>query len=452
MFLLNLLFFLILFSLSYSENKTIFVFEHFRHGARGPIIEDKIFNEKYIGTGELTNVGARMHYLLGQHNKHIYIKNKKFISKNFIPDEFLIYSTNTNRTIDSVNNQLLGMFSEENENLKLIKSQNKNSIPYYLNKNHKIKEKINELNDISISHGTQVFPIHVLNIGNTFIPYFTLNNCPKSLDLVKENIKKNMKEIERTKKILLNNKILNDNINNIKKEEELVTIITQICDFSIVGYTDGRILNKTKNINVTQLYTECNYFNKLLFTKIYVKDKENQISKITMSHLMNIIIQFIEKRIKLNEEKKGDLILKNHPKFFIYSGHDTTLSQLQDFLTLIFNSNVLEIPFASNLFLEVIKNEKNNKYYVKVIYNDKELFEIEYNEFKKKVENNILTNQEIIKLCQNKKKSFNLLFYIFLICNLLLLFIIFIIWYQKKNYNENDDSEKIISFTKLTAE
>ena len=446
MFLFDFFIILLLFYLCYSENKTIFVFEHFRHGARGPIREDTIFNEKYIGMGELTNVGARMHYLLGKRNKFIYIQKKKFISAKFQPDEFLIFSTNTNRTIESVNNQLQGMFSEQTEDLTLIKSQGKKSTPYYLNNNDKIKQKIQLLNNIATNYGTQVFPVHVLNMGNNYIPLFNINNCPKFVDFRNQNIKKITNDINKfMNDFLMNYKSLFSN-SDTKQKDKILEKINRICDSTVVGYTDRRQINKVQNINITKLYSDCNYFFKILFTKIYVNDNENKISKITMSHLMNVTLKFMDKRIELDKKNKGDLILKNHPKFFIYSGHDTTISQLQDFLRLIFGSSIIETPFASNLFLEVI-NKNNSEYFVKFIYNDNTIMEMEYNKFKKKVNENVISNQEILKYCRaTQKPIFKILFFILLFCNVLLLLLIIFI----KKGNKDEDYKNIVTLSKVT--
>ena len=446
MFLFDFFIILLLFYLCYSENKTIFVFEHFRHGARGPIREDTIFNEKYIGMGELTNVGARMHYLLGNRNKFIYKKKKKFISAKFQPDEFLIFSTNTNRTIESVNNQLQGMFSEQTEDLTLIKSQGKKSTPYYLHNNDKIKQKIQLLNNIATNYGTQVFPVHVLNMGNNYIPLFNINNCPKFVDFRNQNIKKITNDINKfMNDFLMNYKSLFSN-SDTKQKDKILEKINRICDSTVVGYTDRRQINKVQNINITKLYSDCNYFFKILFTKIYVNDNENKISKITMSHLMNVTLKFMDKRIELDKKNKGDLILKNHPKFFIYSGHDTTISQLQDFLRLIFGSSIIETPFASNLFLEVI-NKNNSEYFVKFIYNDNTIMEMEYNKFKKKVNENVISNQEILKYCRaTQKPIFKILFFILLFCNVLLLLLIIFI----KKGNKDEDYKNIVTLSKVT--
>ena len=161
---------------------------------------------------------------------------------------------------------------------------------------------------------------------------------------------------------------------------------------------------------------------------------------------MNVTLKFMDKRIELDKKNKGDLILKNHPKFFIYSGHDTTISQLQDFLRLIFGSSIIETPFASNLFLEVI-NKNNSEYFVKFIYNDNTIMEMEYNKFKKKVNENVISNQEILKYCRaTQKPIFKILFFILLFCNVLLLLLIIFI----KKGNKDEDYKNIVTLSKVT--
>ena len=51
-----------------------------------------------------------MHFLLGIRNRQRYIEDKKFLSEKYDPREILIYSTYKNRTIDSVNSQIQGLY------------------------------------------------------------------------------------------------------------------------------------------------------------------------------------------------------------------------------------------------------------------------------------------------------------------------------------------------------
>jgi len=96
-----------------SDEKLLFVLEHFRHGARGAYKSFNyntwrdILNEEWKGSGELTPIGMRQHYLLGTSIRNKY---KNFISNEFNPNEIYAISSDVNRTLISAYSNLLGIF------------------------------------------------------------------------------------------------------------------------------------------------------------------------------------------------------------------------------------------------------------------------------------------------------------------------------------------------------
>ena len=101
--------------ISQITNKQIlkFVFQIHRHGARAPLKLEKgidCYGEKWISENELTEVGKRSHYLIGIRNRRRFIKKYKFLKKKFDPEEVQIYTTDYNRTIQSVYAQLHGLY------------------------------------------------------------------------------------------------------------------------------------------------------------------------------------------------------------------------------------------------------------------------------------------------------------------------------------------------------
>ena len=96
-----------------TQNEVIFVLEHFRHGARSPseLNENDLdtLGEKWNGLQELTNVGLRQHYLLGNHIRNKYPELINYQKYN--PKEIEVLSTITNRTIMSARAQLHGIFN-----------------------------------------------------------------------------------------------------------------------------------------------------------------------------------------------------------------------------------------------------------------------------------------------------------------------------------------------------
>ena len=96
------------------NNRLVFLYTHFRHGARAPMAINSNFTdlvkEKWSNPGELTGIGQRMHYLLGLRNRIKYIKNETFLSEKFDPHEITIFSSNLNRTMVSASSHLQGFF------------------------------------------------------------------------------------------------------------------------------------------------------------------------------------------------------------------------------------------------------------------------------------------------------------------------------------------------------
>lgn len=116
---LSLLILLSMLSLSFAQaNKTlIYVQQVFRHGHRYLIYPSKNDNSTYVNqihsNGELTKQGKSMHYILGQELYKRYWRtlfgDTPYIST-YNQSKFYVKSTNVNRTIESVQSQLAGIF------------------------------------------------------------------------------------------------------------------------------------------------------------------------------------------------------------------------------------------------------------------------------------------------------------------------------------------------------
>ena len=102
----------------------IFVYQHVRHGAGGP---SSSFNSLFKnsvdefrvswegqGDGELTSIGKREHYDIGVRNRLKYGKGKNGLGlidfSRYNPEEVLFHVTNYNRTHQSINSELIGMY------------------------------------------------------------------------------------------------------------------------------------------------------------------------------------------------------------------------------------------------------------------------------------------------------------------------------------------------------
>ena len=90
---------LLLFKLDNLNCRVIFVFEHFRHGARSPgftVTKTKInhtdeFGIFWEGNGELTPIGLRSQYLIGVRNR---MKYSKLLSSIYEPRNICVFHSN----------------------------------------------------------------------------------------------------------------------------------------------------------------------------------------------------------------------------------------------------------------------------------------------------------------------------------------------------------------------
>ena len=97
-----------------SNSKIVFVYEHVRHGARSPLFLDgnteylDVFGTQWEGDLILTNVGKREHYVLGIHNRLKYSSLINFTKYDY--KEIKVFSTNTGRTVQSIQAELQAMY------------------------------------------------------------------------------------------------------------------------------------------------------------------------------------------------------------------------------------------------------------------------------------------------------------------------------------------------------
>lgn len=92
------------------------VIEVFRHGARAPYkLENPLnFGSNWeIGAEQLTGLGERQQFLLGQKRRKEYIEDENFLPSIYEPGTIYAESTCTNRTIMSAYSHLYGMYPLE---------------------------------------------------------------------------------------------------------------------------------------------------------------------------------------------------------------------------------------------------------------------------------------------------------------------------------------------------
>jgi len=144
-------------------------------------------------------------------------------------------------------------------------------------------------------------------------------------------------------------------------------------------------------------------------------DKQNLVTKIASSPMMNQLIDNIERRIKLDKSGKDLYYDDNNHKLMFYFAHEKDISGLIKFLKLAFPEKMkelLNIPFASVFEIEIYKtkdfksshnmkhNSDEDNYELKIFFNDANLFSIKFSEFKRKVLAHSFTDKQVNNFCQ----------------------------------------------------
>ena len=426
-----------------------FVFQMHRHGARAPFTgvknERDCFNESWINDGEISEVGKRMHYLLGVRNRKRFMKNFTFLNENYDPHEILIYSTNVNRTIQSIYSQLQGLFPfgtgrnipETLHDINIIKPKHSNYSHIFQNVEEKYFKDENKL--YAMPYKMNIVPIHLFYIPDHQVQLHDYKNCPG----LKENYLKQLTG-EKVKEF---RKKLEDEFSDVLKDIENTTnktflddywVIYKYMDTFIVDETDGKemkiLKDKLKN-NITKWEIYSNLSKEFLFMDYYnINFYDVMISQISMTNTMRVIIKYMDDIVN----NKTD---KSKVKYLIYSMHDTTFGAMEVFNNFAFNTSIEYANFAENGFYELYKI--NNTFKVRLIIKDKIRDDMNYNVFKKKVEDKLYSDEKIKEKCNwqidNKNSKANIL-KITIIClialNMVLILLIVCNLFYKKAQKE----------------
>ena len=450
-------------SFSYSKDKLIFVLTHFRHGARAPQYYydkdnhlDYIF-EKWERPGELTGMGQRMHYLLGLRNRERYINNTDFLSKKFDPHEILIYSSQFNRTLISVESQLQGLYPQYLRLGEILNNDQAMRAKPQVNLSEDIIEHMNDLGEQALPNYMSLAPIRMINHCERKIILYDIPQCLFRRDEWRE---KNYESHDSLKNIVkrFNNdyyKYLKD-IYNIAEYD--INFVDNFCDAFVSGYTEGKEMSKISQtgINKTEVLEFCYEFFKLNFRDWIAGDEDRTLPTLEVSKLMREFIYYMKQRVDA-DIAKDNITIKledySRPKMMMISGHDSTISMLEMFFAKIFDNNdanhFYKYPkFATQIALEVVtddsidsKNKKYSDYIIKYYFNDQFILERTMDEFIKSVEPALWSDEKIDEYCgfvNEAESSSELYLYLMIIFSCLtLIFLVVIVFLIIKLANQN---------------
>ena len=502
--LYNYIIILFLLLIPFISSEQIFVYEHSRHGARGPsseyrsLFNNKTFYDEYAihwdGDGELTLRGKMQHYILGIRNRYKYPNLFNYSNYDFNSNEILIHTTNSRRVKESAYNQLLGMFNPVIKNINMnnsdlitkISEENKFYYPpnyntwkfktndkYYkiineaelsiklLKENDEENKEINSfltkgvfnLSEYNIKQGTNI-SFFLFEKNRTFFKRKCLNHGK----YINYNHRKNYQKVI---KAMIEKKYGNQlqNFFEYQKKEWLYSIHRSfsIIDHYISNYEAGRNINfflNSTNINKEDFYKTCKKVYDYWLFHIFC-DKKTCVME--SSNLMGDLITYMDKKIN-DENYKVKMVLD--------FGHDVTVAPMQLFMYQAFDVDYTVCSFSCNIFFELHKKlskENKERYYVRYFLDDDLRLNIPYTEFKNKVLENIWTMQQKDEFCRGNiiKVLHPKLFvsmYVIIIFVVILIFICtfnkyYTVYIGKKkedkdnniNYDNSDSDTKLIS-------
>ena len=413
-----------------NSDKLIFVSTHFRHGARAPMKVDSNYmdhiKEKWTSPGELTAVGQRMHYILGLRNRRRYITDTyHFLSETFDSHEILVYSSAFNRTILSAYAQLQGLYPEDEQlGLTLNEKQEALAVPDIKYDYPEIIEKIKKIEGSSMPNLMTLIPVRMINDNEKKITLYDIGECAVKRDKIKEKNRK-------TLPIIINmEKEFNDkygDILNIFYEEEKTyefSFMNRFCDGVISGITEARPLSNLRStgINIEEIQEYCFNVQRMNYQEYILGDDEHILAPLESSKLMREIIHYMKKRIDIdiNQEKIEEEYLDySRPKMLMISGHDSTISCHEMFIitSLGYSDDFFRLAkYGAQLALEVtrkdapidqVKKMTYKDYTLNYYFNDELLFKLSVDEFIKKIEDKLWTDEQIDKFCGFKNNKDN---------------------------------------------
>lgn len=394
-----------------------FIFEMFRHGARSSWKLDEnnkdIYGEKWNGDTELTEAGMRQQYLLGYRNRQQF---SKFISEIYNPNEIYVISTSKRRTIMSAYAQLQGFYQPGKGQL-LSQEQSNLALPPI---DGDFKQEIESLKLSPLKQNVQVIPVQLFDSTRRDFDIHKPEACPTV-----EQLNEKQKQDEKIKKFMsekflpkFGEKILKI-INKDNKFYEDHWNVYRVFDCFIACYTDGRKLqafvdnqiDKEEFLNLSKEFLNLDQY------IVNYGDENSYVAKFSMSPTFRNIIKWIDTRISLDKQGKGDLYSGyDKSKFIMYSSHDSHLANVNLFLKVVFNeylknNNLPEISlyypsYSSNFFLELYApNELNSStlesdYRVELSINGNTILTIKYPEFKKILLKQMISDIEIADYCK----------------------------------------------------
>ena len=400
-FLFSLLYF------SINARKLIFVYEHARHGARGPsssygaILNNGVdeYGVDWGTDGELSQIGKRQHYFLGVRNR---IKYKGLIDfDKYNPKQILIHATDYNRTHQSILSELYGMYEGMKEAELVGNETDYNMVNEgYMQKCNndlygKIKEELVDVGAKVNKFSFPVFNVHKFPDKRIFL----VDDCIKIKNYRDEKVGDVVKQYIKD----FDDEFAGAFYNFTNKTADyfhLYDIMKSITDHFICDYDNKRDLSHiaAQGLNLTRFYNFSKSFYGHFIFNYFIDEYTSGLEE---THLMQDLLGYMDNRIRF-----GDVETYKAPKMVMDCGHDTTVGPIARFLGASFNKPYHAFcEFACNIFIELYE-EGGDKYSVDYYLDDELIFErVDYDEFKQTLEAHFWNDSYVDEFCGRKEDS-----------------------------------------------
>ena len=395
-------------------------FEITNHGARTPHkgLDSKnrdFTNHKWIANNELTGVGLRQSFLVGYRDRLRYIYEKKLIEEEYDPRDILIYSTENNRTLMSATSLLHGLFLPGTGPQIDPNLVDRAVPPVESSSYQEEKEKLDKDNCTALPGRMNLVPVHISFSHEYFIQFENSKKCIGLESFEKKNrnrieVKNFLNQMTQKYGNNLSKIITTKNADLLEDYEFAYQIFDTIVSLYLDGAKEFDELVKVLNVSEEELLNDCyKFLNMNIFGNGI--DNDRDIVNYLISPVFYKIIQYMD--YKIEKDSKGEMNYKGYdlPKYFIVSGTANSLGVFMSFMNKYYGTEKKDINYATNLHLELYLEDKGsemineNNYRLEFYYNDEFLLSIRYVDFKNKIKDELINQNEINRFCKEKEEE-----------------------------------------------
>ena len=257
-------------------------------------------------------------------------------------------------------------------------------------------------------------PVRMINDNDREMKVYDIGECAKKR---KEVRKQNNENIEVLKEYIKNfNAKYAESWNKFFNKEEAyfeLSEINSICDSFLSDNADKREMKEFKEktgLNFTLLNEDCFDFHEKEYLYSIHGDEGKILAHVDSSKLLSEELYFMKRRLDADitpENEDANLKDFSRPKMLMISGHDSTTSADIIFILTSLGLDYTKLyhfpRYASQLSLEVRTSKSKcssySDYYILGILDQKQLFNVNAQEFINKIEDNIWSEDIVNEYC-----------------------------------------------------